>query len=182
MRLMRIVAVALLMVSPSVTAQALNMYVIDVVGKSSLFVSPSGETLLIDAGVPATVDRIVEAYRALWREEGSTTWLSITMATMWEEFLRWRGAWRSEQPVDHGANVQMTPSTIKNVDAYVALTAKAKHIVVKAGDRIPIKGFDALVVMAAGQAIAEPLKSGDQSIPLAIRRPRKVWGRMRKES
>jgi competence protein ComEC len=176
MRLMRIVAVALLMVSPSVAAKTLNMYVIDVVGKSSLFVSPSGETLLVDAGVPATVDRIVEACKALGVKRidymvvshydgdhvGGVPPLARSVAI---------GTF-----VDHGANVQMTPSTIKNVDAYVALTAKAKHIVVKAGDRIPIKGFDALVVMAAGQAIAEPLKSGGQSNPACDTTPRKVWG------
>ena len=78
--------------------------------------------------------------------------------------------------VDHGANVQLNARTIKNVDAYNALTAKAKHIVVKAGDRIPIKGFDALVVMAAGKAIAEPLKGAGQPNPACDTTERKVWG------
>ena len=54
--------------------------------------------------------------------------------------------------------------------------AKAKHIVVKAGDKIPIKGFDVLVVMAAGKAIAEPLKGAGQPNPACDTTPRKVWG------
>jgi hypothetical protein len=46
----------------------------------------------------------------------------------------------------------------------------------KAGDRIPIKGFDALVVMAAGKAITEPLKGAGQPNPACDTTPRKVWG------
>ena len=63
-RWMRAVGIAALMVSALDAAKTLDMYVIDVGGKSSLFVSPSGETMLIDAGVPATVDRIVDACKA----------------------------------------------------------------------------------------------------------------------
>jgi hypothetical protein len=47
---------------------------------------------------------------------------------------------------------------------------------VKAGDRIPIKGFDALVVMAAGKAITEPLKGAGQPNPDCDTTPRKTWG------
>jgi competence protein ComEC len=176
MRLMRIIVVVLLLVSPTVTAKTLNMYVIDVVGKASLFVSPSGETMLIDAGVPASADRIVEACKAL-----GVTKIDYMVVSHYDgDHVGGVPPLAARMPigtfVDHGANVQMTPSTIKNVDAYEALTAKAKHLVAKAGDRIPIKGFDALVVMAAGQAIAEPLKSGGQSNPACDTTPRKVWG------
>jgi len=79
--------------------------------------------------------------------------------------------------VDHGANVQLSnPGYVKNVDAYNALAAKAKHLVVKPGDRIPIKGFDALVVMAAGKAITGPLPGAGQPNPLCDTTPRKTWG------
>ena len=54
-------AVAALLTAASKT---LDIYIIDVGGKSSLFVSPSGQTLLIDTGVPATVDRIVDVCKA----------------------------------------------------------------------------------------------------------------------
>jgi hypothetical protein len=54
--------------------------------------------------------------------------------------------------------------------------AKGKHLVVKAGDRIPIKGFDAFVAMAAGKAITTPLKGAGQPNPLCDTTPHKVWG------
>jgi competence protein ComEC len=151
MRFMRIVAVVLLMVSAAAAAKTLDMYVIDVGGKASLFVSPSGETMVIDAGIPATVDRIVEACKALGVKK-----IDYMVVSHYDgDHVGGVPPLAARIPivtfVDHGANVQMTPSTIKNVDAYMALTAKAKHLVVKAGDRIPIKGFDALVVMAGGR-------------------------------
>lgn len=68
MRLMRIAVVVLLMVSALAAAKTLDMYVIDVEGsKAFLLVSPSGQSMLIDAGVPGSAtnhrdaDRIVEA-------------------------------------------------------------------------------------------------------------------------
>jgi len=152
------------------------MYVIDVAGKASLFISPSGETMLIDAGIPATVDRVVAACNALGVKK-----IDYMVVSHYDgDHVGGVPPLVAKVPVvtyvDHGANVQMKPSTIKNVEAYDALTAKAKHIVVKAGDRIPIKGFDVLVVMAAGKAIAEPLKGAGQPNPACDTTSRKVWG------
>ena len=70
----------------------------------------------------------------------------------------------------------MTESTIKNVNAYLALVAKGTHLIVKPGDRIPVNGFEALVVMAAGHAIAEPLKGAGQPNAACETTPRKTWG------
>jgi beta-lactamase superfamily II metal-dependent hydrolase len=176
MKLTRIATVILLTAFALTAGKTLDMYVIDVGGKASLFVSPSGETMLIDAGIPATVDRIVDACKALGLQK-----IDYLVVSHYDgDHVGGVPPLAARVPivtfVDHGANVQMTPSTIKNVDAYNALTAKAKHIVVKAGDKIPIKGFDALVVMAAGKAIAAPLKGAGQPNPACDTTPRKVWG------
>ena len=42
-------------------------------------------------------------------------------------------------------------------DNYVAARNKGHHIAAKAGDRIPIKGLEATVVVAAGKTISQPL-------------------------
>jgi hypothetical protein len=61
--------------------------------------------------------------------------------------------------IDHGPNVQPNP----NVDAflqkdYPALYSKAKHTVVKPGDRIAVGGgLDVRVVASAGQTIQSPV-------------------------
>jgi len=176
MKSIRIAALLLALSAAATAAKTLDIYVIDVGGKSSLLVSPSGETLLIDAGIPATVDRIVDACHALGVKK-----IDYLVVSHYDgDHVGGVPPFVAKVPVvtfvDHGANVQLNAGTIKNVDAYNALTAKAKHIVVKAGDRIPIKGFDALVVMAAGKAIAEPLKGAGQPNPACDTTPRKVWG------
>jgi beta-lactamase superfamily II metal-dependent hydrolase len=176
MKFVRFVAVALLAVSALTAASTLDMYVIDVGGKSSLLVSPSGETMLIDAGIPPTVDRIVEACKALGIKKIDYMVVSHYDGDHVGGVPPLAARIPIDTFVDHGANVQFNDSTIKNVDAYMAIVAKAKHLVVKAGDKIPIKGFDALVVMAAGKAIADPLPGAGQPNPACDTTPRKVWG------
>ena len=183
MKLIRTAAVVLLMVSALSAAKTLDMYVIDVEGsKAFLLVSPSGQSMLIDAGVPGSerngrdADRIVEACKAAGVKK-----IDYMVVSHYDgDHVGGVPALAARMPivtfVDHGENVQLNDSTIKNVNAYMAVVAKGKHLVVKAGDKIPIKGFDALVVMAAGKAITEPLKGAGQPNPACDTTPRKVWG------
>jgi competence protein ComEC len=166
------------MVSALSAARTLDMYVIDVEGgKSLLLVSPSGQSMLIDIGGNRQVDRIVEACKAAGVKK-----IDYMVVSHYDgDHVGGVAELAARVPmvnfVDHGANVQLNdPGYLKNVDAYMALAAKGKRIVVKAGDRIPIKGFDALVVMAAGKAIAQPLKGAGQPNPACDTTPRKVWG------
>jgi beta-lactamase superfamily II metal-dependent hydrolase len=178
MRLFQTAALVLLMVSALSAARTLDMYVIDVEGgKSLLLVSPSGESMLIDIGGNRHVDRIVEACKAAGVKK-----IDYMVVSHYDgDHVGGVAELAARVPmvnfVDHGANVQLNdPGYLKNVDAYMALAAKGKRIVVKAGDRIPIKGFDAMVVMAAGKAIAQPLKGAGQPNPVCDTTPRKVWG------
>jgi beta-lactamase superfamily II metal-dependent hydrolase len=171
------------MVSALAAAKTLDMYVIDVEGsKAFLLVSPSGQSMLIDAGIPGyeqngrDTDRIVEACKAAGVQK-----IDYMVVTHYDgDHVGGVPALAARMPidtfVDHGENVQLNDFTIKVVKEYMAVVAKGKHMVVKAGDRIPIKGFDALVVMAAGKAITEPLKGAGQPNPACDTTPRKTWG------
>src|SRR5208283_1405567 len=167
MRLIRSAAVVLLMVSALSAAKTLDMYVVDVEGgKSLLLVSPSGQSMVIDTGGGREVDRIVEACKAAGVKK-----IDYMVVSHYDgDHVGGVPALAERMPivtfVDHGENVQLNDFTIKMFKDYMAVVAKGKHIVVKAGDRIPIKGFDALVVMAAGKAITEPLKGAGQPNPL----------------
>src|ERR1039458_2761767 len=149
MKLIRIAAGVLLMVSALSAAKTLDMYVIDVEGgKSLLLVSPSGESMVVDTGGNRQVDRIVEACKAAGVKK-----IDYMVVSHYDgDHVGGVPALAARVPivtfVDHGANVQLdNPGYVKNVDAYLALAAKGKRIVVKAGDKIPIKGFDVQVVM-----------------------------------
>jgi beta-lactamase superfamily II metal-dependent hydrolase len=163
-------------------AKTLDMFVIDVEGsKAFLLVSPSGQSMLIDAGVPGSsnngrdASRIMEACKAAGVKK-----IDYMVVSHYDgDHVGGVPALAERMPivtfVDHGANVQLNDSTIKVVKDYMDVVAKGKHIVVQAGDRIPIKGFDALVVMAAGKAITEPLKGAGQPNPACDITPRKTW-------
>ena len=179
MILIQTAAVVLLMVSALAAAKTLDMYVIDVEGgKSLLLVSPSGESMVIDTGGNRQVDRIVEACKAAGVKK-----IDYMVVSHYDgDHVGGVPDLAAQVPmvnfVDHGANVQLdNPGYVKNVDAYLALAAKGKRIVVKAGDKIPIKGFDALVVGAAGKAITQPLKGAGQPNPACDTTARKVWGK-----
>jgi beta-lactamase superfamily II metal-dependent hydrolase len=183
MKLIRIAVGVLLMVSALSAAKTLDMYVIDVEGsKAFLLVSPTGQSMLIDAGVPSSatnhrdVDRIVEACKAAGVKQ-----IDYMLVSHYDgDHVGGVPALAERMPivtfVDHGENVQLNDSTIKNVKAYMDVVAKGKHMVVKAGDKIPIKGFDVQVVMAAGKAITAPLKGAGQPNPACDTTQRKVWG------
>src|SRR5271157_134982 len=183
MKLIKTAALVLLMVSALSAAKTLDMYMIDVEGsKAFLLVSPSGQSMLIDAGIPGSerngrdTDRILEACKAAGVKK-----IDYMVVTHYDaDHVGGVPALAGRIPivtfVDHGENVQINDFTIKVVKDYMAVAAKGKRLVVKAGDRIPIKGFDALVVMAAGKAITEPLKGAGQPNPLCDTTPRKTWG------
>ena len=166
------------MVSALSAAKTLDMYVIDVEGgKSLLLVSPSGESMVIDTGGGREADRIAEACKAAGVKK-----IDYMVVSHYDgDHVGGVPALAARVPmvnfVDHGANVQLdNPGYVKNVDAYLALAAKGKRIVVKAGDKIPIKGIDVQVVMAAGKAITAPLKGAGQPNPACETTQRKVWG------
>ncbi len=53
-----------------------------------------------------------------------------------------------------------------NWDTFRAASDKGgKHVVVKAGDKVPIKGIDALVLSAAGKTTAKLVKGGGAANP-----------------
>jgi hypothetical protein len=62
-----------------------------------------------------------------------------------------------------------TPS--ERYKAFAAVRDRMQHIVVKAGDRIPIKGVDVLVVTAARERLARPLRGAGGTNPLCATTP-----------
>ena len=171
-----VVAIALFAPAPSVaqtrTPGTLNVYVIDVEGgNATLFVSPSGESLLIDtgnAGAAAARDagRIMEGVK-----DAGLRQIDHLIITHWHgDHFGGLAELASQVPIrefiDHGPNVQ--PGELADTflqKTYPQLYANAKHTVAKAGDRIPIAGLDVRVVASAGETIQTPLPGGGMPNP-----------------
>jgi beta-lactamase superfamily II metal-dependent hydrolase len=147
------------------TRTALDIYVVDVEGgNATLFVAPSGESLLIDTGnvAPAAAIRDAERIMVAAKDAGLTR-IDNLITTHWHgDHYGGLAELAKRIPIkhfiDHGPNVQPNP----DVDAFLAnvypkLYADAKHTVAKPGDKIAVAGLDIQVVTSAGETIKTPV-------------------------
>jgi len=161
-------------------AKTLDFYTIDVEGgKSVLIVSPSGESMLFDAGWPqsanreASVDRIVETVKAAGLKQ--IDYLVISHFDV--DHLGDVPQLVSKIPVrhiyDHGA-FQPAPGgdpAPQRFKSYDEVRQRIGHTVVKPGDKIPIKGVSVEVIAAGGKFIDKPLKGAGEPNPLCAANP-----------
>ena len=161
-----LLALALFAVAPVAqirTAKTLDIYVIDVEGgNSQLYSSPSGESVLIDsgnggAGAARDADRVMAAVKDAGLKQIdhliTTHYHGDHVGGLPELATRVS----IQEFIDHGTNVQPTPQIDPVLQQYAALYAKAKHRVVKPGDKVAVNGLDWRIVTAGGQVLANPL-------------------------
>ncbi len=154
--------------------KTLDIYVIDVEGgNATLFVSPTGESMLIDTGnagaMAAARDagRILDAAKAAGLQK-----IDHVITTHWHgDHFGGLAELASHitigEYIDHGPNVQ--PAEVADAflkDTYPKLYGKAKHTVVKPGDRISLAGTEVRVVSSAGEMIKTPLPGGGKPNPV----------------
>jgi len=159
--------VAVLLSAALLSAQArrtLDIYLVDVEGgNATLFVSTSGESLLIDTGNGGMgAVRDAERIAAAVKDAGLTQIDHLITTHYHGDHFGGMTELAARVPIrhyiDHGPNVQPNPNTDAFLQKdYPALYQAAKHTVVKPGDRIPITGVEARIVTAAGQAIQSVL-------------------------
>jgi beta-lactamase superfamily II metal-dependent hydrolase len=139
-------------------AKTLDIYFIDVEGgQSTLVVSPSGQTLLIDTGWAGfsgrDADRIAAAAKLAHVKR--IDYLLITHHHADHE----GGVPNLLQrlPVgnflDHGPSVDGPEAQDKTYKAYEAAIGQHEHKVIKPGETIPVKGLDVTVLVAGGEHI-----------------------------
>jgi competence protein ComEC len=152
-------------------AQELKVYAIDVEGgKSTLYVSPSGQSMLVDAGYAGNgnrdADRIVAAAKAAGVQQIDYLVITHYHADHVGGVPQLAAKIPIRNFVDHGQNFETVKDNGGVYGDYLAARAKGNHIEVKAGDRIPIEGIDVEVVTASGLAIKKPLPGAGQANPL----------------
>ncbi len=159
---------SLLVVTPSFAREkALEIYIIDVEGgQSTLFVTPEKQSLLIDTGWG------YNAYRDALRIEKAVKLAGIKKITYVlithfhtdhvggvPQLLK---KVEVEHFVDHGVNREESKATQTLYNEYQAAIAGYDHIVLKPGDKLPIKGLDVTAVSADGNVLAQPLPGAGQ--------------------
>ena len=165
------VVLGLLAASVLYGAQNLDIYWIDAEGgASTLFVSPTGESMLIDTANRTPDDRDAKRIFAATQQAGIKK-IDILVTTHFHgDHIGAMAALAKLIPIamymDHGPSVELErPNVAAAYKAYEELSA-GKRKILKPGDRIPLKGVDVDVVMSAGQAITKPLKGAGAANPV----------------
>ena len=154
------------------TSKTLDIYVVDVEGgNATLFVSPSGESVLIDSGnggaaASRDADRIMAAVK-----DAGLTQVDHLITTHWHgDHFGGMAELASRIPIrdfiDHGGNVQPAAAADDFLQkVYPSLYGKSNHTVAKPGDKVDVAGLDWRIVTAAGATVKAPLSGGGKPNP-----------------
>jgi competence protein ComEC len=151
----------------------LQIYFVDVEGgQATLFVTPAGQSLLIDTGWPGNNGRDANRIVAAARKAGVSKINYVLITHFHEDHVGGVPQLVARIPVetfiDHGENRETTDAaTVKDYDAYekVLATGMYKHVVAKPGDVLPIQGMHAEIVSADAATISSPLPTAGQENP-----------------
>ena len=153
-------------------AKSLRIYVVDVEGgNATLFVAPSGESVLIDTGNPGeAAKRDVARIMAAITDAGVKQ-IDHLITTHWHgDHFGAMELLASQVPVrnyvDHGPTIEPQPgSTAFLKDVYPGLLAKAKHTVARPGDRLAVGALDWRIVTSGGNVLKDALPGGGRPNP-----------------
>jgi competence protein ComEC len=155
------------------TRTTLDIYVVDVEGgNATLFVAPSGESLLIDAGNVAPDAAIRDADRIMAAaKDARLSQIDNLITTHWHgDHFGGMAELAKRIPIrhfiDHGPTIQPVPAFDEFLTKiYPQLYAKAKHTIAKPGDKIAVAGLDVQVVTSAGETIKAALSGAGAPNP-----------------
>ncbi|MBO0910908.1 MAG: MBL fold metallo-hydrolase [Acidobacteria bacterium] len=152
---------------------ALEIFFVDVEGgQATLFVTPARQSLLIDTGWPDNGGRDADRIAAAARDAGLGKIDYVLITHFHADHVGGVPQLARKVPVgtfiDHGENRESSSApTVAGWKAYEQLiaTGKYKRLTVKPGDRLPVKGLNAVVVSADGNLIRDPLRGAGETNP-----------------
>jgi len=171
---MRAFTIALLAVASAAllpAAKNLEIYFIDVEGgQATLFVAPSGDSMLVDTGWSGNNSRDANRIAAAAKHAGVKAIDYLLVTHFHEDHAGGVPQLARKLPIrnfiDHGESVEHDQHAKELYNAYMEYRAKGNHILAKPGVAIPIKGLDVQVLTADGDEIESPLPGAGQANPL----------------
>ena len=160
--LLTLVITAATVATQDSSEDTLDIYVIDVEGgEATLFVSPSGESMLVDAGWPGfegrDADRIATAARA-----AGVTQIDHLLVTHFHTDHMGGALQLAERLtirhfVDHGMTVDEGERPRAAFARYVELRSRGQHQVVRPGDAVELEGLNVRIIASHGEVLSSPL-------------------------
>jgi len=165
-----------LMSRASAKVKPLLIYSIDVEGgQSTLIVSPSGQSLLVDTGWPGfngrDADRIVAAARSAHLKRIDYVLITHYHRDHVGGVPQLAQKIKIGEFVDHGPNMEDSDVTREDYAAYQKVIAHVPHVSLKPGDGLPFKGITVQVLTAAGEHISGPLPGAGEANPYCSSEP-----------
>jgi hypothetical protein len=168
------IAALMLAAGPATSAQPGDLKItwIDVEGgASTLFVSPTGESLLFDTGNPGNGDRDAKRIFAAAQKAGLTKIDHLVISHWHGDHVGGLEALSKMIPIghfyDHGDGVETADKA--RHDLYVKI-AGPNRTILKAGDTVPLGGVQVRVLVSEGPVIANPINGGGPN-PLCANAP-----------
>jgi competence protein ComEC len=141
--------------------KALDIYFIDTEGgQATLYVAPSGQTLLVDTGNAGERDlgRILEVLEVAGVKQIDHLFLTHYHGDHYGSLPELSKRIPIRHFYDHGESVEKErPNVAKFLQEYEQIVRKGVRRVVKPGDKIDLAGTDVTVVMSDGNPLRKPI-------------------------
>ena len=168
--------IALVLSAPTVLCaqKPLDIYFLDTEGgQATLFVAPSGESMLVDTGfagnggMPAVpgappITRDADRISAVLKLANVTVLDNVVITHYHGDHVGNAAELAARIPIrrfiDHGPyTVELQPNRVGGFASYQPVREKARAITARPGDRIPMAGLDVQVVSSAGKLISKAM-------------------------
>ncbi len=152
-------------------AGTLDVYFIDVEGgQATLIVTPAGESMLVDTGWAGFGGRDAERIASVAKAAGVSE-LDYLLITHYHldhvggapELVELLPA---KTFVDHGPSVETGGRAAELFARYEAIRRQGKHLLVRPGDTVPLKGVQVRILASAGEVLRSPLGGAGGDNPL----------------
>ncbi|HLQ76070.1 MAG TPA: MBL fold metallo-hydrolase [Terriglobia bacterium] len=168
LRILLFVTVASSALLLNAQSRNLDIYWIDTEGgAATLFVTPSGQSLLVDTGNQTVDDRDAKRIADAAKKAGLTKINFLLTTHFHSDHVGGVAALSKMIPIeryfDHGDSIELqNPGAVQQWNAYKALV-EGKRTSLKPGDTIPVDGVDIRIVSSNGQVIPQPINGGSSN-------------------
>jgi len=150
--------------------EALTFYFIDVEGgQATLIVTPSHQSLLVDAGYGGFDDRDPNRIVAAARDARIDHIDYFFLTHFHGDHDGGVPALVRQLPIrtfiDYGAPTETDKNVLAQYEAYKAVRDRGHHVLASPGDRLPLPGLEVDVISAGGKTLDKPLAGAGQPNP-----------------